>query len=158
MSKAQSRSNAAVFVSKNTERMSTGIVPQRRQRARGDLVDGIVNGERVIIATVRPPREKGIEVQIRVALASAGIMCMKHNIDRRSTFGTGLGVGVSDLICVVPPYGRFCAIEVKRPETGRTSEEQVRWMAVVRRYGGVAGVATSVDEAFALIRIARSLP
>lgn len=102
--------------------------------------------------------EKGIEIRIRVELAAAGVLVMKHNIDRRSPFGGGLGLGVSDLICVVPPYGRFLGIEVKRPTTRtHTSKKQKAWLAVVRRFGGVTGVATSVEEAMALVAEARGL-
>lgn len=131
-----------------------------RSRARKDFIDGIVDGERVLIARPRPPREKSIEIQIRVALAAAGVMVMKHHVDQRSPFGRGLGIGVADLICIVPPHGRFLAVEVKRPgySASDVRDEQTRWLATARRFGAVAGIASSVEEALALLDEARGLP
>lgn len=137
---------------------------QRRKRS-GGLVDGIVNGERVLLATPKPePLERAIEIRIRVAICAAGVLCWKHTVEtcvrcgQRPTSRTGLGVGCADLICVVPPYGRFLAIEVKRPKTrnAKRDSHQRKWMAMVRRYGGVAGVATCEAEALALLVEARS--
>ena len=63
-------------------------------------------------------------------------------------------VGMSDLIGVVAPHGRWLAIEVK---TGRgvLTPDQARWQSIVRSMGGVAGVARSVDDAVALCEEAR---
>jgi hypothetical protein len=134
--------------------------PQRKvahgSRTRKSFLDGIVNGERVLIAKPAKPREKSVEIQIRVALATEGVMVMKHHVDNRAA-RTGLGLGVADLICVVPPYGRFLGIEVKRPgQKPRTAQR--RWLDVVRRFGGVTGVATSVEEAMRLVEEAQRLP
>lgn len=129
-----------------------------------DLVDGIVDGERVLVHTPsKEPLERAIELRIRVALNAAGALCWKHTVEtchgcgQRPTARTGLGLGCADLICIVPPFGRFLAIEVKRPSTrnAKRDEHQRRWMAVVRRHGGVAGVATSEAEAMALLEEAR---
>lgn len=153
------RSDAGFFCGSDTERPVSASEAQRRKRA-GGLVDGIVKGERVLIH--EPPKErseKSIEIEIRASLAAAGIWVQKHNIDRRSTFGSGLGLGVADLICVVPPYGRFLGIEVKRPSTrNKLSDVQKRWASAIRRFGAVFGVATSVEEAMALVALARVLP
>lgn len=142
------------------------VVKSHSRGANAKFIDGIVNGERVLIATEPAHTERGIEIQIRVAVASAGIMCMKHDVSICPHCGGvpkqshGLGLGCADLICVVPPYGRFLAIECKRPTTknAKRDEHQRQWMGVVRRYGGIAGVASNVDEAFALIALARRLP
>lgn len=67
----------------------------------------------------------------------------------------GLCVGSSDLIGIVAPRGRFLAIEVKSAK-GVLSEEQEQWIAIVERFGGVAGPARSVDEAMALVERART--
>lgn len=161
MNKAQSRGNAALFSSKNTGQALPKKRSQRCKRAdRTDLIDGIVDGERVLIAHSPRPREKAIEIQIRVALAAADVMVMKHNVDHRATFGRGLGLGVADLICVVPPLGRFLAIEVKRPgySPSDVRDDQQRWLRTVTRYGGIAGVASSVEEAMRLVAIARTSP
>lgn len=112
------------------------------------------------------PLERKIEEEIRVALSKAFIMCMKHRVELcphcggAPKKGSGLGLGCADLICVVPPYGRFLAIEVKRPsaKNAKRDEHQRQWMSVVRAHGGVAGVATNVDEAFTLLALARRLP
>lgn len=69
---------------------------------------------------------------------------------------TGLAVGSADLIGLVPPSGRFIAIECKRPKGGRVTERQRAWLDVVRRCGGVAGIARSVDEAMTLVDEART--
>ena len=57
--------------------------------------------------------------------------------------------GVSDLIGWAPG-GRFAAIEVKAPR-GRLTDEQAAFIELVRRSGGVAGVARSVEEARAIL-------
>lgn len=66
----------------------------------------------------------------------------------------GLAVGSADLIGVVGPHGRFVAIEVKSAG-GSVTGDQSLWLETVRRMGGVAGVARSVEEALALIEEAR---
>lgn len=116
------------------------------------------------------PLEADIMTAIRVALAAAGVAVFRHHVDDRAMRAcaacgyapeqrggrTGLGIGVSDLICVVPPHGRFLGIEVKRPSTrNNTSPAQKAWLAFVRKHGGITGVATSVAEALELVREAR---
>jgi hypothetical protein len=110
-----------------------------------------------------PVSEKAIETAIREALAKASCFIKKNRIEACWSCGAkpkktdGLGLGSSDLIGCTGPYGRLLAIEVKS-ETGRTMEEQQRFIDVVRRYKGVAGVARSVEEAFRLLDMARRLP
>ena len=58
--------------------------------------------------------------------------------------------GVSDLIGWTEG-GRFVAIEVKAPR-GRVTDEQKAFLDLVRRSGGLAGVARSVEEARKIIR------
>ena len=51
-----------------------------------------------------------------------------------------------------PVDGRIIAIEVKRPSTRNTmTPEQQEYLDQVRRAGGLAGVATCVEEAFAIV-------
>ena len=57
--------------------------------------------------------------------------------------------GVSDLIGWTEG-GRFVAIEVKGPR-GRITDEQAAFLDLVRRSGGLAGVARSVADARAII-------
>ena len=56
--------------------------------------------------------------------------------------------GVSDLIGWT--HGRFVAIEVKAPR-GRLTDEQAAFLDLVRRSGGLAGVARSIDDARAIL-------
>lgn len=103
----------------------------------------------------KPQLESEVLRDIRKALCREGILCLRHHVDNRQS-RTGLGLGVADLICVVPPHGVLCAIEVKRPGSrSRVSAHQRMWATVVRLHGGIYGVATSVDEARALIALAR---
>ena len=57
--------------------------------------------------------------------------------------------GVSDLIGWTEG-GRFVAIEVKAPR-GRLTDEQAAFIELVRRSGGLAGVARSIDDARAIL-------
>lgn len=161
MSRLTSRSNAAFVVSKNTELTSPGAKPQRRKRTRAPYTDAVIGGERVLLVEARKEGEKGVEIRVRVALAAAGVMVMKHTVGPCWECGAkpnkrqGLGIGCSDLICIVPPFGRFLGIEMKRPDGGVVSDDQKRWLAVVQRFGGITGVARSVDEAMALVELAR---
>ena len=62
----------------------------------------------------------------------------------------GLCIGSSDLIGI-GSRGRFLAIEAKVPGGHRTPE-QIAFVEMVRRLGGLAGFASSVEEAEAVIR------
>ncbi len=157
MKKSTARRDAGFFSASSTELTSGADTPRRRKKASG-LIDGIVDGERVYIHTpAKEPTEKAIEIQIRVALAAAGIWVRKHNVDKRSPFGSGLGIGVADLICIV--NGRLLGIEVKRPSTrNNLSDDQKRWARSVLAAGAMCGVATTVEEAWALVEQTRRLP
>lgn len=159
---SQARDNAGLFLDHQTEHALPKKRSQRLRRA--GLVDGIVDGERVLIAApAKEPLEREIEIRIRVAICAAGVLCWKHTVEtcvccgQRPTQRTGLGIGCADLICIVPPFGRFLAIEVKRPSTrnAKRDEHQRKWMGIVRRHGGVAGVATNELEALELLASAR---
>lgn len=105
---------------------------------------------------VKPPLESTVKAAIRMRLVSEGVLCWVHNVDNR-LMHTGLGLGTADIIGLVPPYGRFLGIEVKRPGR-KASPDQIKWLAVVRQFGGVSGVATSIEEAMVLVEEARRLP
>ena len=99
--------------------------------------------------------ESSVKEKIRIALHEAGVIVWCHNVDNRRLH-SGLGIGVADLICIVPPIGRFLAIEIKTYRPGSdTSEEQDRFLEQVRKFGGVSGVARCVEDALALVKEAR---
>ncbi len=62
----------------------------------------------------------------------------------------GICVGSADLIGIAP-CGRFLAVEVKTA-TGRVSKEQQTFIDAVRRSGGIAGIARSIEDALELVR------
>ena len=54
--------------------------------------------------------------------------------------------GVSDILAVQPPYGRFWAVETKRPgKLTNTTPLQRSFLAAVRAVGGVAIVVDDVE-------------
>ncbi len=87
----------------------------------------------------------------------------------------GLAVGSADRVGIVLPHGRFLSIEVKRPGYRPPSDEtlykarshvackcgachynsQLDWCDTIRRFGGVAGIVDSVEQALALVDEAR---
>ena len=118
--------------------------------------------------------EKNIQSEIMLAANQTGAAVFRNNVGngvlgqvakqeggqfhivngRRVQFG--LCPGSSDLIGwrtvkITPEHvGKsmavFLALEVKAPG-GRTTPEQINFIAAVRRAGGMAGVVRSVDEA-----------
>jgi hypothetical protein len=94
--------------------------------------------------------EHSIQSAIRLQLSELGYCVFRANVGRFQTkdgrwFDTGLPRGFSDLFAVKD--GRVYFLEVKT-ETGRPSEEQLRFLAVMRdRYGCVAEIVRSVDDA-----------
>lgn len=174
------RGSASPFFDTQPERMSRKSASRKRKvshREAADkkrrttptrLLDGVVNGERVLIAEIGldAESERSVEIRTRVALAAEGVLVMKHRVESCPHCGgrpkktSGLGKGASDLICVVPPYGRVCFIEMKRPGyvPSAVSRAQRCFISVVKRFGGVSGVASSVEEALALVALARRLP
>lgn len=104
----------------------------------------------------KPPLESDVKKRVRKAVIAAGCQCWVHNIDNRF-LSTGMGIGTSDLIVIVPPLGRFLAIELKRPgySPSDVSDAQRSFLASVRLFGGVSGIATCESEALALVAEAR---
>jgi hypothetical protein len=66
----------------------------------------------------------------------------------------GLCVGSSDLIGyrVVDRVAQFVALEVKSA-TGRPTAQQVQFIDHINAVGGLAGIARSVDDAAAILRL-----
>jgi hypothetical protein len=111
--------------------------------------------------------EQQIQQQIRLACSSGDTRLFRNNTGtlrdqhgRPVTFG--LAKGSADLIGwttrVITPdmvgqrVAVFASIEVKS-QTGRLTPEQRQWLAAVEQAGGIAGVARSVEDAEAVLRI-----
>lgn len=102
--------------------------------------------------------ETNISQQIRLALSAEGCIVWRNNVgkleDKRGRWVTfGLCVGSSDIIGMMPD-GRFLAIEVKAPGE-KPRDNQYAFIAAVQKQGGVAGWATSVEEAISIVRSAQ---
>ena len=114
--------------------------------------------------------ERNIQSAIREALGlEPDLVLWRNNTGvfadgRGGMVRTGLGVGSADLVGILRGaaqmhiaarfVGRFFALEVKQAR-GRASEEQQRWLALVRSFGGFASVVRSVQEAKAALDRAR---
>lgn len=102
--------------------------------------------------------EKQLQTAILVRLSEEPDVVLWRNNSGLADFGThkvryGLGVGGADLIGMAS--GRFIALEVKAAK-GRVSEQQSAFLDAVRRFGGVAEVVRSVEDALAVVEEARN--
>jgi len=97
-------------------------------------------------------REAEIQLQIEQAFDRMGVLYIRHNPARFSSFGRRKlkddERGVPDLVLCVG--GRFIGMEVKTPE-GRVSEDQKRFEQRTEAAGGRYVVVTSVEEAIKAI-------
>lgn len=97
---------------------------------------------------MHPPKESEIQKAILQLLLAKRIFVWRQNTgtveveDRYVSFGAR---GTSDILGIYPG-GRFLAIEVKRPKTGKLSAEQITFLQKVRKNGGIAMVADSVKD------------
>lgn len=92
--------------------------------------------------------EQSIQRQILDFLRWRGVPCYKHQnagIYREGRYIPSHTRGVSDIIGVIPPLGRYLAIEVKRPG-GKPTLEQSQFIDTINQAGGLAFVAHSVEE------------
>lgn len=107
---------------------------------------------------VKPELEKPIRIRVQAMLVAEGCLVKTHTIDNRHTQASGLGIGTSDLICIVPPFGRWLAIEMKRPgySPSDVTPAQQAFLRAVRHFGGISGIATCEAEALALLHEARA--
>lgn len=95
----------------------------------------------------KPPLEKVVVNKIRDALKSVGVkwILKTHGSPYQQS-------GIPDLLCISPGTGRLVGIEVKRPHgTWKVTELQKHQIELIREAGGVAGVATTVEDAMALL-------
>jgi hypothetical protein len=65
--------------------------------------------------------------------------------------------GGSDLLVIVPPFGRFLGLETKAAR-GRQSKKQRVFQAAVERAGGVYAVARTLEEVRQAFKVASRLP
>lgn len=65
--------------------------------------------------------------------------------------GDGLKVGFPDLICLWF-RGRGCFLEVKRPKSGRLSDEQKTVHCILETKGWPVATVTSPEEAYRFLR------
>lgn len=91
--------------------------------------------------------------KVRLILGTDPVACFWRNNTgvaetRGYTIRYGLGNGSADLIGVF--RGRFVAVEVKTP-TGRQSEDQKRWQALVEGKRGVYAIVRSENDARELL-------
>ena len=97
--------------------------------------------------------ERNIQALILMALSEAGCLVWRQDTGAYKApdgrlIRYGLCNGSSDVIGVAKD-GRFLAVEVKTA-TGRVSPAQVQFLDAVRRAGGRAGVARSVEDALSI--------
>jgi hypothetical protein len=102
-------------------------------------------------------RESDLQRAIRLAVGrSPDAVLWRNNVGfaAESRVRYGLCSGSSDLIGL-SRTGRFLAIEIKA-HGGRLTDEQTAFLDLVRRMGGVSGVARSVEDAMRLVEEACS--
>lgn len=109
-------------------------------------------------------KEPQIQDAVRLALGKVNdLVLWRNNVGvaqhwngrEVETVKYGLANGSADLVGLLAPSGRWVALEVKAPK-GRTTDEQGRWLALVRKMGGFACVVHSVEEALAALDRART--
>ena len=99
--------------------------------------------------------EHEIQNQIRIACSPYAVLFRVnvgavHTPDGRY-FKTGVPPGFSDLFGFRRSDGRAVFIEVKAPK-GRPSINQIQFLAKMREYGAIAGIARNPEEAIKLIK------
>ena len=104
--------------------------------------------------------ETYIQQTMLPAISYGNVRMFRNNVGFMNGVKFGLCVGSSDLIgmtsktITADDVGKtiavFTAIEIKT-EKGRVSEPQQKFIAMVKRLGGIAGVCRSIDDAKALL-------
>ncbi|MDE5860778.1 MAG: VRR-NUC domain-containing protein [Ruminococcus sp.] len=98
--------------------------------------------------------EHRIQNEIRLALADTCVI-FRGNVGAGCTkdgryFSTGLPKGFSDLFGFRKSDGKAVFIEVKTPK-GRPSAEQKKFIETMQKYGVIAGICRSSEDALNLI-------
>ena len=104
--------------------------------------------------SVRPVSESAIQNEIITQLATHPLVVWAHvttngKVNRRGHWFTLGFPGQADIIGQTHD-GRILAIEVKKPGEDATDEQQ-KFIDLVNRYSGRAGVAHDVAEAFSVV-------
>jgi hypothetical protein len=94
--------------------------------------------------------EQSIQRAILDYLRFRGIPAIKITttgiyVRSRDTYIKNPSKGALDIYACLPPNGRSCWIEVKKPG-GRVSPEQQQFIDIINQAGGLAFVAHSVEE------------
>jgi hypothetical protein len=98
--------------------------------------------------------EGDVRRDIEIALNRQGLVRVFLNAQysgpaRGGYTRAGLGTGTADLVGYVLGLGRFFALEVKKPQRSKTSDEQTAWIDQTNREGGYAAIARTPEEACA---------
>lgn len=98
--------------------------------------------------------EHKIQNEIRLALADTCVIFRMNVFTGRTVDGryiaSGVPKGFSDLFGFRKSDGKAVFIEVKTPK-GKPSKEQVKFLETMRKYGVIAGICRSAEEAINLI-------
>jgi hypothetical protein len=92
-----------------------------------------------LLKEVYKPKESEIRKSIQRYLDLRGIF------NFRQWQGQFSVKGVPDIVGILPGSGKILGIEVKRPG-GKTSDVQAEFIQHINRSGGIAFVASSVEE------------
>lgn len=102
---------------------------------------------------INNPKESDIQNSILEYLNAMGILCWRNNnigvwdptkkIYRKSTSCYHLK-GISDILGIVD--SRMLCIEVKRPKGSKVSADQIAFIEMINKHGGLAFVARSIDD------------
>ncbi len=80
---------------------------------------------------------------------NAGLLLVDENGKKRAV---KLGSkGMSDIIGIIPPTGKFLAVEVKRSRKAKLTVHQEAFLEAVRRSGGVAAVIKDPEDVLKLL-------
>lgn len=152
--------SAGLFLTPRTERPSPKQTSQRRASAGEPKTDS--RGQSLMPHAPKKERvesEASVLARVKQTLEAHGVCVLRNTVGFTLYMGRGitygLGKGSADLVCIVPPLGRWLCVETKRPKGGKLTPEQEKWLADVRRFGAVSGVATCPEEALELLAEAR---
>ena len=98
------------------------------------------------------PTETQVLKTILEWLAYKKILCWRNQsgmliVGDKKKYAVKMGAkGTSDIVGCLPPDGRMLCIEIKRDKKSKVSPEQKVFIDKINSLGGLAFVATSVEE------------